>query len=40
MFSSRKRSLLLCAGLVIAAGATARAAEPGHYGYGEKATPE
>src|SRR3984893_7381104 len=40
MFSSRERTLLLPAGLVIAAGAIARAAEPGHYGYGETATPE
>jgi cytochrome c len=40
MFSSRKRRWLLCAGLILAAGAVARAAEPGHYGYGERATPE
>jgi mono/diheme cytochrome c family protein len=39
MFSSRKRPLLLCAGLVVAAGTFARAAEPGHYGYGGQATP-
>jgi cytochrome c len=38
MFSSRKRLLLLCAGLIAAAG-FARAAEPGYYGYGAKATP-
>lgn len=40
MSSSRKYSLLLCAGLVVAAGMIARAAEPGYYGYGNKATPE
>jgi S-disulfanyl-L-cysteine oxidoreductase SoxD len=39
MFSSRKRSLLLCISLIVAA-ATARAREPGYYGYGKKATPE
>jgi mono/diheme cytochrome c family protein len=39
MFSSAKRLLLLCAGL-IAAGTAARAAEPGYYGYGANATPE
>jgi mono/diheme cytochrome c family protein len=39
MFSSRKRLLLLCAGL-IAATSFARAAEPGYYGYGAKPTPE
>jgi cytochrome c len=46
MFSSRKRALLLCAGMVVVAaailvtGPIARAAEPGYYGYGQKATPE
>jgi S-disulfanyl-L-cysteine oxidoreductase SoxD len=40
MFSSRKLSLLLCAGMIVAASSFARAAEPGYYGYGEKATPE
>jgi cytochrome c len=40
MFSSRERSLLLCASLLVACGATASAAEPGYYGYGTKATPE
>jgi S-disulfanyl-L-cysteine oxidoreductase SoxD len=40
MFRSRERTMLLCAGLVITAGTIARPAEPGHYGYGEKATPE
>ena len=40
MSSSRKYSLLICAGLVVAAGTIVRAAEPGYYGYGEKATPE
>ena len=39
MSSWRKRILLLCAGMV-AAGSIALAAEPGYYGYGEKATPE
>jgi S-disulfanyl-L-cysteine oxidoreductase SoxD len=39
MFSSPKCLLLLCAGL-IAAGTVARAAEPGYYGYGTRATPE
>src|SRR5258708_24520470 len=38
MFSSRKRSLLLGIGLILAAGAIARAAEPGYYGYGAKDT--
>jgi mono/diheme cytochrome c family protein len=46
MFSWRKRALLLCAGAILVAGAifvtgaAARAAEPGYYGYGQKATPE
>lgn len=40
MFSSRKRFLLVGAGLVVAASAFASAAEPGHFGYGQKATPE
>jgi S-disulfanyl-L-cysteine oxidoreductase SoxD len=40
MFSWRERSLLLCVSLVVTAGLTANAAEPGHYGYGAKATPE
>jgi S-disulfanyl-L-cysteine oxidoreductase SoxD len=40
MFSSRKRALLLCAGMIAAAGSFARAAEPGFYGYGKTATPE
>ena len=43
MSSSRKHLALLCAGMVIAAGTFAYAAEPGHpgyYGYGERATPE
>lgn len=40
MFSSGERTLLLCAGLIVAAGSFAHAAEPGHYGYGEKATAE
>src|SRR4030088_452528 len=39
MFSSRKRSLLLCMGMIVAAGTIAHAAEPGYYGYGEKASP-
>ena len=38
MFSSARR-LLLCAALIAGTGFAA-AAEPGHYGYGEKATPE
>jgi cytochrome c len=40
MFSSRKRPLLLSVGLVVSAATFASAAEPGHYGYGKKATPE
>jgi S-disulfanyl-L-cysteine oxidoreductase SoxD len=40
MFSWRERSLLLCVSLLIAAGMAANAAEPGHYGYGARATPE
>ncbi|THD66956.1 MAG: cytochrome c [Bradyrhizobium sp.] len=40
MFNSRERSLLLCLSLLAAAGTAADAAEPGHYGYGVKATPE
>jgi len=40
MSSSVKRFLLLCAGMVAAAGTIALAAEPGYYGYGERATPE
>jgi S-disulfanyl-L-cysteine oxidoreductase SoxD len=40
MFNSRKRCWLLCAGLMVAAGTLADAAEPGHYGYGAKVTPE
>jgi mono/diheme cytochrome c family protein len=39
MSSSRKRSLLLAVGLMLAAGASARAAEPGSFGYGQIATP-
>src|SRR4051812_47541740 len=38
MSSSRKRIQLLCAGMVAAAGIAY--AEPGYYGYGEKATPD
>jgi cytochrome c len=38
MSSSRKRIPLLCAAMV-AAGTIACAAEPGYYGYGERATP-
>ncbi len=38
MSSSVKRVLLLCAGM-LAAGTVALAAEPGYYGYGERATP-
>ena len=38
MSSSVKHVLLLCAGMV-AAGTVALAAEPGYYGYGERATP-
>ena len=40
MFSSRKRLLMLGAGMMVAAGAFAHAAEPGHFGYGQIATPE
>src|SRR6202166_3669577 len=40
MFSSRKRFLVLCAGMIAAASSFARAAEPGFYGYGKTATPE
>jgi mono/diheme cytochrome c family protein len=40
MFSSRECSLLLCAGLTVATAALARAAEPGHYGYGTRPTAE
>ena len=43
MSSSRKHLALLCAGMIVAAGTFAYAAEPGHpgyYGYGERATPE
>jgi mono/diheme cytochrome c family protein len=40
MSSSRRRAVLLGAGMMIAAGTLAGAAEPGYYGYGEKATPE
>jgi cytochrome c len=39
MSSSRKRSLLLGVGLMLAASAFARAAEPGPFGYGQTATP-
>jgi len=39
MSSSRKRILLLCAGMIAAAGTIAYA-EPGYYGYGQRATPE
>src|SRR3984957_5846915 len=39
MSSSRKRSLLLAVGLMLAASAFARAAEPGPFGYGQIATP-
>jgi mono/diheme cytochrome c family protein len=39
MFSSRKHSPLLGAGMIAAAFSFAQAAEPGYYGYGEKATP-
>jgi S-disulfanyl-L-cysteine oxidoreductase SoxD len=39
MFSWRKRSMLLCIGMILAAGTIAHAAEPGYYGYGAKATP-
>jgi S-disulfanyl-L-cysteine oxidoreductase SoxD len=40
MFSSRKNPLLLGAAMVVAATCFAHAAEPGHYGYGEKPTAE
>jgi cytochrome c len=40
MFSSREVSLLLCAGLIVASTSFSRAAEPGFYGYGAKATAE
>ena len=40
MSSSVKHLALLCAGMVIAAGTLAYAAEPGYYGYGQRATPE
>ena len=48
MFSSREHSMLLgfglnfglVLGLMLAAGTFAGAAEPGHFGYGNKATPE
>jgi cytochrome c len=39
MFSSPRRALLLGAGLLIAAGSFARAAEQRQFGYGEGATP-
>lgn len=39
MFSSRKRSLLLGVGLMLAASTFARAAEPSPFGYGQTATP-
>jgi S-disulfanyl-L-cysteine oxidoreductase SoxD len=39
MFSSRKWPLVLGAGMILAAGTIARAAEPGYYGYGEQARP-
>jgi len=39
MFSSREHSLL-CAAILVAATGFAHAAEPGHYGYGEKPSPE
>ena len=39
MFSSRKPTLLLCAGMIAAGGSLARAAEPGFYGYGNQPTP-
>lgn len=38
MFSSGKRAFIVAIGLVIASGAMAIAAEPGHYGYGKPAT--
>jgi len=40
MFSARERSAMLGLGLMLAAGPFARAAEPGYFGYGSKATPE
>jgi len=40
MFSSRENSLLLGVAMFVAAVSFAHAAEPGHYGYGEKASPE
>jgi len=40
MSSLVKRLALLCAGMVAAAASIALAAEPGYYGYGERATPE
>ena len=40
MFSSPKPRLLICGALMIAAAGLARAAEPGHFGYGERPTPE
>ena len=40
MFSSGRRSLLLGAGLMVAASAFSHATEPGHFGYGQRATPE
>lgn len=40
MFSSRKPSLFLGIGMIVAAGSLAHAAGPGYYGYGSKATPE
>lgn len=39
MFSSRKHSLP-CVAILVAATSFAHAAEPGHYGYGEKPSPE
>jgi len=39
MFSFRRNSLLLGAAVLVAATSLAPAAEPGHYGYGEKPTP-
>ena len=40
MFSSRRLCLRLGVGLIAASGMLARAAEPGHFGYGNKATAE
>src|SRR6478736_8146789 len=40
MSSSRELSLALGLALILAAGTGARAAEPGYFGYGTKATPE